>query len=142
MLGDPGAALVSGCDSSLAQAGIWGMKSSLLDSFTWPATPAGPFYTARIIAPKAQGENHTSAGIVVDADAGMMRLYDLRHDRKAETRSGGTRPLSTPEPFEHMVPLLWWDPGPTIRNAYAPVGVCADCNLGPRRGVCNGVLDQ
>lgn len=82
-----------------------------------PATPAGPFYSTGLVAPKAQCENHTSTGIVFDADGAVMGLHDLRHDCKAETCSGGTRPLSAPEPVEHSVPLLRRDSGSTIGDA-------------------------
>jgi hypothetical protein len=53
-------------------------------------------------AAKVQREDHTPAGIIIDADAALMRLHDFGHDCKAETGSGGARPLSTPKPLEHL----------------------------------------
>ncbi len=41
-----------------------------------------------------------------------------------------------------MVPLLWRNPGSTIHDAYASIGVCADRHFASRSGVGNGILDQ
>src|SRR5215831_12547073 len=106
------------------------------------AIPAAPFYSPRLIAPKVQRNNHTATGIVDDADAAVMRLHDLRDDCEAETCSRGSRPLSSPEPLEQMIPLLWRDPQPAIRNAYASIGVSADRHLAAQRGMCDDIFDQ
>src|SRR5262249_890971 len=91
---------------------------------------------------KAEREHHPAARMVVYRDGALMRLHDLRDNREAETGTAGALSFATPEPLEHVTPLISRDTGSMVRDAHAAIGRRRDQNLAPGGSVSNRILDQ
>ena len=74
-----------------------------------------------------------------------VQLGDRAHDRESEPRAPATVAATADEPLEHAPLDLGWDSGPVIlhdQRRVAVLGSRLHQDVGTRRGVAQGVLDQ